>query len=45
MADKRFEMIEKKFEMIDKKFDTMVKFISFGFTFLAVLMTIFKFIK
>ncbi len=54
--DKRFEQIDKRFEQVDKRFEDMQKymdskfkmllsFMSLGFTILAAMMTIFKFVN
>ncbi|MEW5813916.1 MAG: hypothetical protein AB1798_00780 [Spirochaetota bacterium] len=55
-VDKRFEQVDKRFEdlihQIDKRFDQVDKhfrmqfsFMSIGFTILAVLMTVYNFVK
>ena len=47
-VDKRFEDMQKytdkRFEDMDKRFSMMFKFISLGFTVLAIMMVVFEFI-
>jgi septum formation inhibitor MinC len=43
-VDKRFEQTDKRFEDVNSKFKMMFAFISLGFTTLAVMMTLFKFL-
>ena len=49
--DKRFEQVEKKFEQVDKRFEAVdlrfnrvTAFLTAGFAFLAVLITVFRFL-
>ena len=42
--DKRFEQIDKRFEDVNSKFTMMFTFMTLGFTILAVMMTVFKFL-
>ena len=42
--DKRFDQVDKRFEQVDKRIGMQTYFISFGFTFLATMMTLYKFI-
>ena len=43
-VDKRFEQIDKRFEDVNSKFTMMFAFMTLGFTILATMMTIFKFL-
>ena len=43
--DKRFEGVDKRFEDVNKRFSMMVTFYAVGFTVIAALITIFKFIR
>ena len=40
-----FEQVDKRFEDMNKRFDMMFKFMSLGFSTIAILIVIFKFIK
>ena len=42
--NKRFEQVDKRFEDINSKFKMMFAFMTLGFTILATMMTIFKFL-
>ena len=49
--DKRFEQVDKRFEQVDKRFEDvnskskmMFAFMTLGFTILATMMTVFKFL-
>jgi methyl-accepting chemotaxis protein len=44
-VDKRFEQVDKRFEDVNSRFTMMFAFMTLGFTVLAVMMTIFKFIR
>ena len=42
--DKRFEQVDKRFEDVNSKFKMMFTFMTLGFTILATMMTMFKFL-
>ena len=42
--DRRFEQVDKRFEDVNSKFTMMFAFMTLGFTILATMMTIFKFL-
>ena len=42
--DKRFEQVDKRFEDVNSKFKMMFAFMTLGFTILATMMTMFKFL-
>ena len=42
--DRRFEQVDKRFEDVNSKFTMMFVFMTLGFTILAVMMTVFKFL-
>ncbi len=41
----RFEQVDKRFEDINTRFKMMFSFMSMGFTILAVMMTMFRFLN
>ncbi len=43
-VDKRFEQVDKRFEDVNSKFKMMFAFMTLGFTILATMMTVFKFL-
>ncbi len=43
-VDKRFEQVDKRFEDVNSKFTMMFAFMTLGFTILATMMTVFKFL-
>ncbi len=43
-TNKRFEQVDKRFEDINSKFRMMFAFMTLGFTILATMMTMFKFL-
>ena len=42
--NKRFEQVDKRFEDVNSKFKMMFAFMTLGFTILATMMTVFKFL-
>ena len=41
----RFDAVDKRFEAVDKHFNSIQWFLGFGFSLIAILMALFKFLK
>jgi hypothetical protein len=44
-VDKRFEAVDKRFDDVNRRFDMQFRFTTIGFTLLAVLMTVYQFLR